>query len=80
MSHLKVETSLQQLVHSHRRQVAIGQQEGGERLIGSQVFFYWEIYSGNTNIKYCPDVQIKVLDTRITTASLYSIVHIFWLS
>lgn len=49
ISHLKIETSLQQLVHSLRRQAAIGQEEGGECLIGSQVFFYWEIYSGTTN-------------------------------
>lgn len=50
MSHLQIETSLQQLVHSHRREAAIGQEEGRERLVGPQVFFYWEICSGTSGL------------------------------
>lgn len=46
--HPKIQTSLQQLVHSHSRQAAAGHQEAGERLVGSQVFFYWQIYGRNT--------------------------------
>lgn len=49
MTDLKVETGLQQLVHSLRRQAAVGQKEGGESLIGSQVFFHWQIWGRSTN-------------------------------
>lgn len=50
MRHLKVETSLQQLVHSLRRQGAVGQEECGESLVGSQVFFHLEIYNGTKKL------------------------------
>lgn len=43
MPNLKVETGIQQLVHSLGRQAAVGQKEGGESLVGSQVFFHWQI-------------------------------------
>lgn len=48
-NNLKVETGLQQLVHSLRRQAAVGQEEGGESLVGSQIFFHWQVWGGNRN-------------------------------
>lgn len=61
MTDLKVETGLQQLVHSLRRQAAVGQKEGGESLVGSQVFFYWQIWGGNRNTDHYQEKTRKNL-------------------
>ncbi len=66
--HLKIETSLQQLIHSVRRQAGIRQKEGWERLIGSQVFLYWEIYGGHTVTKCCSVLLNKTHGITSNTA------------
>lgn len=43
ISHLKIKMSFHQLVHSHRGQAGVSQEEGGKCLIGSEVFFHREI-------------------------------------
>lgn len=65
MRHLKVETSLQQLVHSLRRQGTVGQEECGESLVGSQVFFHLEIYNGTKNTEYYAKGWLCFLDYHI---------------
>ena len=70
--------SLQQLVHSRRRKAAIGQEEGRERLIGSQVFSYWEIYSRKAKANYFPVLKIKHIVLQMKTNKCLQLIIMFW--
>lgn len=72
MTDLKVETGLQQLVHSLRRQAAVGQKEGGESLVGSQVSFHWQIWGGNRNTDH---YQEKTGEVKTSPVNAFSCIH-----